>query len=61
MNDTQANLTAMGIANPQQIKSYSLEQISDVTLTRAGRNSGAVVNFQAVAVTDFHSAIALRR
>jgi hypothetical protein len=33
----------------------------DVTLTWAGCDSAAVVNFQAAAVTDFHSAIALRR
>jgi hypothetical protein len=34
----------------------------DVTLTFAGRNSVAAVNFQATtAVTDFHSAIAFKR
>jgi hypothetical protein len=33
----------------------------DVTLTCAGRNSVAAVMFQAAAVMDFHSAIALKR
>jgi hypothetical protein len=33
----------------------------DVTLTCDGCNGAIAINFQATTVTDFHSAIALRR
>jgi DeoR/GlpR family transcriptional regulator of sugar metabolism len=43
------------------VGSSGLTGDGDVTLTCVGRDSAAVIHCQAAAVTDFHSAIALRR
>jgi cadmium resistance protein CadD (predicted permease) len=42
-------------------RNVAIGQYGDVTLTCDGCNGAVAINFQAATVTDFHSAIALRR